>query len=452
MKVLLVQSHLGRIKHFPPLFPIGLSYIATALEKHRVKIFDLNFWETPLAYEMLEKEIAEFNPDVVGISIRNIDTTNRVDIFYHYKTIKPTVDVVKRAKPDVILIAGGAGFSMFAEQILNRIPEFDFGIYQEGEESVPELLDFLDSPEKVNGVFFRRDGDLHFTGRREPPDINKLPIARRDKEIIDISAYIGKVADNIGIQTKRGCALSCAYCSYPFLNGTKMRLRLPKLVVDEIEYLMSLGVKRFSFVDNIFNVPESHAREICEEIIRRGIKVSWSAWYEIKNTNESLIRLAQKAGCKHFGFSPDAATDRTLTIMKKGITVKDIEDNLRLVRKIDGIRAAYNLFFIIPGATLIDLIKVVILYFKIPIVLLGKGGGVLLSWIRLEHHTEVLQMAIDEGFISNDNNLLPEREEDLKPLFYTNPSYRYFEAIIIQLVSFMEKVIKPTAKFLLGYL
>lgn len=447
MKVLLVQSHLGRIEFFPPLFPIGLCYIATALTEHNVKILDLNMWELFTAYEKLKEEIINFGPDIVGISIRNIDTTYRSDIFYHFKTIKPTAQLVKKINPDIKLLVGGSGFSIFAQKIMERIPEFNFGIYLEGEESIPELLDHIDSPETVKGIFIRKNVSVYFTGFREPPNFNNLPIPKRDEGLIDIKLYIGAMDNNIGIQSKRGCILNCAYCSYPFLSGKQLRLRSPKIVVDEIEYLISLGVKRFTFVDNIFNVPVSHAEEICEEIIKRGLDVEWSAWFEIKHTTEELMLLAKRAGCKRFDFSPDGATDKALAFLQKGITEKDLEKNFKMVKKIDGTKAGYNFFVMLPGTNLRDLIKTLILYFKIPILLFGKGGGSLLGWIRIEPHTEIHRLAIEEGFLSEDNDLLPKDEKELKTLFYTKPSYWYLDFFILYLVKFVEDIVKPFAKF-----
>ena len=142
MKILLIQSHLGRIcEQNLPLFPIGLSYIAQALEKHEVRILDLNFWDLPRAYEKLEKELINFDPDIAGLSIRNIHTTQRTDIFYYFNTVQPTARLIKKVSPEIRLLVGGPGYSVFAREIMERIPEFDFGIYLEGDESTPELID-----------------------------------------------------------------------------------------------------------------------------------------------------------------------------------------------------------------------------------------------------------------------------------------------------------------------
>ena len=447
MKVLLIQAHLGRTGKEALIFPLGLMYLASVLDvHHEVKILDLNLWERDRATEMLSNQIKAYMPDIAGLSIRNIDTTQRADRFYYFKTVRPTARLIKDTKPDTTIMFGGPGFSAFAHAIMERVPECDFGVFLEGEESTPELLDNLHAPETVRGIYFRRNGAIVFTGERTPPDFSSLPMPRRDGDIIDIKLYDDPDGSNIGVQSKRGCVLNCAYCNYPFLTGRKLRLGSPGIVVGEIEYLVSLGIKKFSFVDNIFNVPKWHAKQICEEIIKRRLDVEWSAWFEIKNATKELLLLAREAGCKHFGFSPDAASNKGLSMLKKGFIEDDIIKNLKLVRR-HKVRAGYN-FFILPGMSFKDIIKLFILFFLIPIMLRGRGRVFGLGWIRVEPHTEIHRMAIEEGILKEDTELLPNDENDLKKLFYCRSSFNFFDFIIIYAFKFAEEVLKPIFKLL----
>jgi len=434
---------------FPPLYPLGLVYLANALSKHDVQIFDMNVWELTFAYENLKKKLVDFNPDIVGISIRNIDTTNRRDIFNYFKTVRPTARIIKETSPDCTLLAGGPAFSMFAEKIMSRIPEIDYGCYLEGEESILELLDKLESPESVKGIYIRKNGGVHFTGNRKLPDFDKLQIPRRDSEIIDNTSYIQfenfPQIYNIGIQTKRGCVLNCSYCSYPFLSGNKLRLRSPKDIVDEIEYLISLGMTQFSFVDNVFNIPKSHAEEICEEMIMRKLNVKWSAWFEIKNTTPELMRLAYKAGCRKAGFSPDAATNNTLASLQKGITEAHIKKNVKLMSTFPEIEVGYGIFLVCPGTNLKDYLKTLIAYVRMSLQLY-RQGGVHLGWVRIEPNTDLHQQAVEQGIIRIDAELLPENDKDFAKLFYVHPSFRYLDACVISLLNFVDYIFKPNKR------
>ena len=445
MKILLVQSHSGRAESLL-LFPIGLCYIGTVLTKHNVEILDLNVWDVSLAYEILRKKISEFSPDIVGISIRNIDTTQRMDPFVNFKTIRPTINIVKDVNPGIKIMVGGAGFSIFAKKIMEKIPEIDFGIYLEGEESVLELLDNPGSPEKVKGIFFRENDRVQFTGPRVLPDFNSIPTPRRDIPEIDITKYMGPTRNLIGVQSKRGCIFECSYCSYPFLNGKNIRLREPSKVVDEVEYLTNtFNVRRFSFVDSIFNVPESHARDICKEIIRRNLEVEWEAWCDLRNFSKDFVILAKEAGCRHIGFSPDAASNKGLSALKKGITEKDIKNSLKIIGEVKEITAGYGFFCSYPGQNFRGLIKTILLFLKIPILSQGRVM-VIPGWIRIEPHTEIYQRAIEEKIIDKETELLAENEDALLKLFYTPSSQWYVSLIMVPVLGVVDRVFKPLAK------
>ncbi|MBI3987182.1 MAG: cobalamin B12-binding domain-containing protein [Lentisphaerae bacterium] len=445
MKVLLVQSHLGRSESGPPVFPLGLCYLATVLTRHTVKILDLNLWTRREADEVLSRTLLEQEPDVVGLSIRNIDTTQRGDIFYYFNEVQPTARLIKRTRPGALLIAGGSGFSIFPRKIMERIPEFDLGVFLEAEDSLPELLDRLDSPGTVKGVYFRHNGSVAFSGARALPDFARLPIPRRDREVIDITAYMRSDGGNIGIQSKRGCCLACAYCNYPHLSGNQLRMRAPEQVADEVQGLLGLGVRRFCFVDNIFNVPRPHAEAVCRELIRRNLDVEWSAWFEVKNTTRELVELARRAGCKHFGFSPDAATDRGLSRLGKGITESDLKRSYRVIRESHGIRAGYN-FFILPGMSFREIFKTLTQVVWIPLVTKGKARVMGLGWIRIEPDTEIYRRAVAEGSLAKDAELLPEQHEALSRLFYYDRAHRRFDTIVAWLFRWLDTRLRPIIK------
>lgn len=447
MKILLIQSHLGRRQASKlPVFPIGLAYVAKALKDHDVRIFDLNFWDLPEALSMLDQELAEFNPDVAGISIRNIDSVERPDIFYFFKTVPETARRIQTAKPGIVLLVGGPGYSIFARQIMERVPEFDFGIYLEGDETTPELLTNLDHPETVKGIFLRKEGRVVFTGNRPYPDFKNLEQPARSLPVIDIRPYVSPFDQNIGIQTKRGCVLGCAYCSYPFLSGRMLRLRTPETVVDEIESLIALGIRRFAFVDNIFNVPRSHALAICREISRRDLDVRWSAWFEVKRFDEELLLAARKAGCEHFGFSPDGCVEKALTVLNKGFSTADLDRCIRLIRR-HRVRAGFTLF-IVPEMSLAEVIRTLLFPIRVALVLRLKGGA-RIGWIRIEPNTAILERALRNGYLPEDTDLFPETEKGLARLFYIHRTRPVTDRLAFWFIHLMEAVAIPMARKLL---
>lgn len=445
MKVLFIQSYLGHNKYFP-VYPLGLAYISTVSHRkgHEVKIFDPNTAANP--YDDLAKCILEFSPQIIGISLRNIDNQYRIAPFYYYKHFQTLLERIKEINPNPKIIVGGAGFSMFGEKIMERNPSIDFGIYLEGEESFPELLDNLNKPESVRGIYFRKDGKVLFTGFRPLPDFRKLPIPKRD--FINITHYLNHI-ESIGIQTRRGCPLKCTYCNYPQLNGNMLRIREVKDICDEIEYLVKqYHIRQFMFADGVFNVPLKHSEEICEEIIKRRLEVKWSAWMELKHIPKSFLLLAIKAGCTNITFSPDAVSQSALNCLQKELDEKDIKDSLKLfIRDTDlsGLNVTYSIFVNPPGETFIGIFKTILFYLKAKLCLRGRGGP-FLNWIRLEPETKAFQYALKKSVVPKNIDLLPNNERDLKNMFYTNPSLKYFDFLIIGMLKFLPMIKKLVPK------
>ncbi|MCI5165406.1 MAG: B12-binding domain-containing radical SAM protein, partial [Candidatus Electrothrix sp. GM3_4] len=184
MRILYVQQYLGGDELL--VMPIGLLYIATAASSHEAKLFDMNASKKP--YEELDNIIQEYDPHVVALSLRNIDSQQRTNLKYYYLDLPKTLQLVKTAKSEVTLVVGGAGFSMFAETIMQRHHEIDFGVYLEGEVAFPALLENLQHPHKVPSLYYREGEELKFTGPGPLVDLEKLPIPRKDI-IPDIKIY-----------------------------------------------------------------------------------------------------------------------------------------------------------------------------------------------------------------------------------------------------------------------
>jgi len=414
MKILLVQSFLGSGE--PSVFPLGLACLASSLPGHTVRVFDTNVGQRP--YGELGKIIATFAPDVVGISLRNIDSTNKRRVVFYYANLKPLIDTVKTHTAAPIVI-GGSGFSMFAREILADEPRIDYGVFLEGEITFPKLLANLRTPENVESVFYRRDGTVHFTGAGSAADLDAVPLPTRD--CVTLADY-RHIPDAIGVETKRGCLLDCVYCIYGFLNGKVLRLRDPIHVADEIEDLAkNHGIERFTFVDSVFNVPPDHAAAVCREMIRRNLKVGWSAFFNEKTLTREFIELARDAGCRNFILSPDGFSDETLRRLGKNIRKKDILRSHSLLKELDAFELSYNFFKNPPGQTLSAALS--LLSFSIRAKReMGPRVHFEFSPIRVEPHTKLAQAAVEEGVIRPGENLL-------FPKYYTNARTWYVEKL-----------------------
>lgn len=412
MKVLLVQSYLGGKE--PLVYPIGLACLVSSLRGHEIQFFDPNLSARP--FEDLCRALEAFDPDVIGISLRNIDSTNKRKVVFYYPYLKKTIDVIKSCS-DGLIVVGGPGFSMFASEIMSDEPRIDIGVLFEGEISFQKLLDDPGAPEKIRSLCYRKNGELIFTDTRdEKTDIERSALP--DRKMIPVARY-ANTKDAVGVETKRGCALQCVYCVYGFLNGKKIRLRSPQKVVDEIELLAREGVGQFTFVDSVFNLPKEHAADICNGIIARGLKLNWSAWFTEKGLTQEFIELVKSAGCKNIILSPDGFSDGVLQRLGKNIRKHDILRTFESLRKGDGFEVSYNFFKNPPGQSFqgfLSLLGFVVTAKRH----MGKRVHFEFNSMRIEPHTQLYHIALGEGTIRQGENLL-------YPRYFSNPATTYIE-------------------------
>ena len=350
MRVLMVQTPSVEGISSEKVYPIGIVLLAGRIKSagHDVEIIDMNLQADP--YGALKTRLGEFDPHVVCLSLRNIDPLGNKSI----SLVPPFVAAARLCasiSPGTTILAGGTGFSLFPERLMREVPEIRYGIIGEAEQSLPRLLASLDSPPRLKGLCFRKEGRILIA----PParDFDMSTYVPPQRGLLDPSPYLGSNAyvPAIGIETKRGCPFGCSYCVYPKLQGKRLRLRPPAAVVDEMESLRrEYGVERFHFTDPVLNVPLGHLEGICEELVRRKLKVRWDGFMRENLLNRKNVALFEKAGCECFSFSPDGLCTQSLKVLGKGLDESDILDAARLVSK-TGVIAVYHFMVNVPGET-----------------------------------------------------------------------------------------------------
>jgi len=403
MKILLCPSYLGLGKPEPVIFPIGLGYLASSLiESHEVYCWDPNVAENPM--KELSDISEKIDPDIVGVSFRNVDSVFSSRMRSYYPSFVSMVRMIKEKVPSCKLVVGGAGFSIFPETIMERNPEIDFGIVSEGEYSFVELLKNLDHPERVKNLVLRKDGRVVFTGRGRLVDFNLLPLPSR--EIFDLEEY-RENPYSMGVQSKRGCKFGCVYCLHRFLMGSTYRLRSPEKVVGEIEVLVDkYDVNSFYFVDPVFNVPFDHGRGICREIIRRKLDVKWEACFRPDFVNARFMKEAIEAGCQLFDFSPDGASNGAMYMLGKSLDVRYVEKTIKWASQIEEAKVAYEFVYDLPGRNREHLLGLTRLFPKIMYSCRSKLRYLTLTKMRVYPHTPLYEIALRQGKISAQTDLL----------------------------------------------
>lgn len=218
-----------------PSPPLGVCYVAAACEEAGADVTILDYIVRKYSPEKLAYEMDEFRPDVIGAN----------SVTMNFKGAAAIMQDAKRHNPDVITMMGGPHVSFDAASTLNKYPEIDLIVIGEGEETLKELLPVIHNRSKwehVAGIAFRKDGEVVFTGRRELiHDLDTLPIPAR--HLLPMNRYQA-LGFPVSIITSRGCPNQCIFCLGRRMVGYKVRYRSPKLVVDEVEEILSYGFTR----------------------------------------------------------------------------------------------------------------------------------------------------------------------------------------------------------------
>jgi len=247
MKVLMINSN--RYKLPVPSMPFGLCCVASAVEHagHEVRVLDLCF--SKKTGRDIADTISEFQPDVVGVGIRNIDTAAHYNTLFQLGAVNDDVIVPLKKIFSGPIVIGGPAVGISGVEMLSFF-DLALAIRGDGEIAMVELLDRLQNKqplEGIGGLVRRKDGEIVEDNLPlRVIDLDALPFPRQH-HFIHLKPY-RKLRAPIQIQTKRGCELGCTYCTYNTVEGHKYRLRDPQRVADEIEMIVKeTGIKHFEF-------------------------------------------------------------------------------------------------------------------------------------------------------------------------------------------------------------
>jgi len=384
LKILLVQSPTGRLE--APIFPIGLAFIAGQLSRHEIKGLDLSLSNSYRS--VLRDEIKSFNPDIIAFSLRNIDDSSYPVTYSYLRSFAELMNDVESW--DGTVVAGGTGFSIYPDIIMEKFPRIDYGLPGEGETAFPELLDHLETDSPIEG----------WTGGRLLPwkqaDLAKLQPP--DYSFIDVSPYTHP--DAVGVQSRRGCAFSCTYCTYSFLSGHLFRERPIEQIMGDIAALKALGISRFQFVDSVFNAPVAFFEELLSALEEADNEISWSAWIDETITPPQLERM-RAAGAEKVDFSPDAITDKGLAKLGKRGRAADLLPAVRSARKA-GLHVGINFFNGNPGEGFWAFLRKIFFTLRVRLTLGWKSTFVNIGTIRVYAHSPISEYMKNKGLVSED--------------------------------------------------
>ncbi|MDR1044415.1 MAG: cobalamin-dependent protein [Candidatus Adiutrix sp.] len=397
MRVMILSANFFQLPY--PVYPLGASAAAELARQngHQARLVDLladNQFSGGYDPARLAAHINEFQPDCLGLSLRNLESADSSDAGEDWSLdiLKSLVAELRRLTK-APLVLGGAGFSLMPEQVL-RLSGADYGLPGEGEEIWPAFLNELNAGRARPGL--------------QPAS---GPVARQLAAYYDpdlVRAY-DAAGGLIGVQSKRGCPLNCLYCSYPLLEGRRIRPRPAAEVLDDLRFLARhLDSPQVAFADAVFNDPRGYWRELLEALASSGLKIRWTAFFQPAELSREDLRLIKASGASGLEFGTDGACDATLAGLNKPFRfdlVRRLQENCRAA----GVPAAHYIIFGGPGeneATVEEGLR--------NLEELRDGVVFAAAGLSVYPRTPLFDLAFREGLVPADGCLD-------RPLFYFSP-------------------------------
>ena len=385
--------------------PIGLAYLAASVdeERHTLKVLDLMFADDAVAE--VADAVSEFEPDLIGMSIRNLDNQSSLNPVWNLPAVRDIIERIRQLS-DATTLIGGPAFSIMPAECLDYVGA-DLGIAGDAAEAFATLVERLETGadyRDIPGIVFRddaNDGEIVASEGRFTSSFHRAP--RLD--LLDMRAYNGS-GFGVGVITK----LAQAYYPTPGadFNGGDWRIREPGEVVDEIRALDDkFGINKVFFIDSGFNIPAEHAKATCRAIIDAGLHVRWNSYVRPSDEADAeLMGLMKESGCSlalmaEGGRGGEGLDDR----------LAGLERMSELCREV-GLPFTMNMTFGEPGDTessveqKLDFLKRV-----------DAAFAVLRVGTRMLPNTAVAQTALSEGLIESESELM-------RPTFYTDAGVR----------------------------
>jgi len=412
MRILLIATNrhkrlMSRMNAQP--LPIGLAYIAGYLDqaRHAVKMLDLMFSDDNYLDEV-EQAVRAFQPQLVGISIRNLSNHSYLDPQWQLPITKAVIQRL-RVTSRALIVCGGPAFSILPKECFAYV-EPDLGVVGDAGETFAELADRLERGDAsyvdLPGLVYRDKDQIIFAGTPAASRFSRPPRL----EDLDMARY-QQAGFGIGVLTKLGgFYYPTAPSGMPAEDGAWRVIRPVAEVVQEVKELRArFGLHKVFFIDNCFNIPLAHAKALCRALIDAALPVHWNTALAPYGCDAELIQLMKRAGCALVLLGGMGGESRDLVAL---------EESLGALRETCSLCEAGGLHYTIsqvfgePGETQQTVErKLAFLHTLSPAMANVRIG------ISMLPGTAVAARALEEGLIADEAELI-------RPTFYVAPEVR----------------------------
>jgi len=327
----------------PPFIPLGIGYLGAVLEKHGCDVNVIDCQALHLTLKDAENELRKRQPDIVGLTSTTLT----------YKSALNIIEAAKEALPKCLTVIGGSHATFWDEEALNECPQLDVVVRGEGENTILELVKKVEKGESYRDILGTtcRKGDAIVVnpGRAFIEDLDSLPFPAFHLWPIEHFKKYGKII--FPVMTSRGCTFWCDFCSAVRMFGRKYRMRSPKKVVDELEFLYKkYGEDQYTFYDDAFTVSQARTEEICDEILKRGLKIKWDCETRVDMVSKDLLQKMKDAGCIAVWFGVEAGSEQVIEAMGKGISLQQTFNAFKWANDV-GLMTVASMILGFPGET-----------------------------------------------------------------------------------------------------
>ena len=325
-----------------PFPPLGLGYLAAVLEKNKYEVDVIDCQALRLTHEEFRSQISKRQPAIVGLT-----ATTRT-----YKSALRIAKIAKEIHPNCLTILGGPHATFWDSEALQECPQLDIIVRKEGEETFLELVQKIETNKgfhDVIGTTCRKNGKiLRNPDRPYIENLDELPFPARHLWPLE---QLRKQEDIFYLTTSRGCVYWCEFCAAVRMFGRRYRMRSPKNVVDELEFLnKTYNATQFTFCDDAFTVDQPRTEELCREIRNRELKIKWNCGTRVDMITKELLLKMRRAGCISVWFGVESGSQHVLNEMRKGISTEQTIRAINWVREL-GLKPVPNVLIGFPGET-----------------------------------------------------------------------------------------------------
>jgi radical SAM superfamily enzyme YgiQ (UPF0313 family) len=394
MKVLLISTN--TLTEPYASYPIGLDYVINAISPpHQVKAVDMN--------ELSDgKDLAEilacYLPDVIGLSIRNIDNVEETNLKTFIREVGELIGVIRRHSEGVIVL-GGSGFTILPGELMDYL-DADFGIIGEGER-FPLLLKALENNECISEI----PGVIAKKGSVVLPEPWSGLFPRGPFPNHSYTSFYLKRGGILNLQTKRGCPFKCIYCTYPLIEGRRFRFTEPDEVARTARMLQDAGARYIYITDSTFNGSYEHSLKVALAFKKAGLSIPWGGFFTPTAAPHDYYRILADAGLMHVEFGTESFSNPVLDSYGKPFYMDDVFASHREAIAA-GLHVAHYLMLGGPGENYNTLNETLTNTDR-----LEKSVFFVFNGVRIYPHTALYDIARKEGQI--DGNWNP-----IEPKFY----------------------------------